>query len=54
MDNLIFGLIIIVLLTIVLTPIVNLYRALNTTLEEITIRKKIRLKEYKQIHKDLF
>ncbi len=54
MDKLIFGLIIIVLLAIVLTPIVNLYRAVNTTLEEITIRKKIKLKEYKKIHKELF
>ena len=54
MDNVILGFVLLVISITILMPIINLYRAINAILEEITIRNKIKLKEYKKFHKDLF
>lgn len=54
MENIAFALVFIVAVSIVLTLVINLYSAINTTLEVIAIKNKIKLKEYKKIHKDVF
>ncbi len=54
MEGIVFIFIISVLLYIVFRTFINLYTAINTTLERITIENKIKLKEYKKIRNDLF
>lgn len=54
MDSIILVIIFIVLGTVVVLPIVNLYLAINTTLEVIIVKNKMKLKECKKIYKDMF
>lgn len=54
MESIFLGISFIVVILIILIPITNLYSAINTTLEVITAKNKIKLKEYKKIDKSMF